>query len=265
MNYELRTNKAFTLIELVVAVAILAMVLSFAGVVFKVSIGAYRTAIANAEIMRKLRAITDQLNTDFKGVRKDCPIGVYGDHVVFFANGDFQSIGQHPYKKANGDIALKTVSGNIACIFYGQTANVGKPREKILARRQTILTADSTLQDPNAVGEHFNWPLYAWKGPEHPITHGEWMANPALDPTSEQDLVRYMAKGVDNFEVHFADWDDIERRFFWNDKYHGYVDPAHGPGTKALKFTFTLRDSKDIIKQGGKPGRRFTHIVYIGE
>ena len=47
MNYKLRTNKAFTLIELVVAIAILAMVLSFAGVIFKVSIGAYRTAIAN--------------------------------------------------------------------------------------------------------------------------------------------------------------------------------------------------------------------------
>jgi len=261
MNYELRTNKAFTLIELVVAVAILAMVLSFAGVVFKVSIGAYRTAIANAEIMRKLRAITDQLNTDFKGVRKDCPIGVYGNRVVFFANGDFQSIGQHEYKKANGDIALKTVAGNIACIFYGQTQNPGGPRERILARRQTILTADSTLLDPNALGEYFDWPLYRWKGPDHPVAHDKWIASPALDLNREQDLVRYMAKGVDNFSVYFADWDDIERRFFWNDKDHGYVDPAHGPGTKALKFTFTLHDSMGIIENG----RRFTHIVYIGD
>jgi len=250
-------RKAFTLIELVVAVAILAMVISFAGVIFKVSIGAYRIAIANAEIMRKLRAITDQLNTDFKGVRKDCPIGVYGDHVVFFANGDFQTIRQYTDSSGN----KKTVAGNIACIFYGQTKNTGKPREKILARRQTILTADSSLLEPNAVGEYFDWPLYRWKGPGHPVTHGQWMANPALDLTSEEDLVRYMAKGVDNFSVYFADWDDIERRFLWNDKYHGYVDPAHGPGTKALKFSFRLHDSKGIIENG----RRFTHIVYVGD
>ncbi len=62
MNYKLRTNKAFTLIELVVAIAILVMVISFAGVIFKVSINSHRTATASAEIMRKLRAITDQFN-----------------------------------------------------------------------------------------------------------------------------------------------------------------------------------------------------------
>ena len=60
MNYKLRTNKAFTLIELLVAIGILAVVMSFASVIFRVSIDAYRTAIANAEIMQKLRAITNQ-------------------------------------------------------------------------------------------------------------------------------------------------------------------------------------------------------------
>jgi len=69
-------RKAFTIIELLVAIGILAVVLSFANVIFKVSIGAYRTAIANAEIMQKLRAITNQLNTDFKGLRKDGEIFV---------------------------------------------------------------------------------------------------------------------------------------------------------------------------------------------
>ncbi|MBA7661929.1 hypothetical protein ES703_69949 [subsurface metagenome] len=50
-------KRAFTLIELVVAVAILAMVLGFASVIFRVSIEAYRTAGANTEIMQKLRAV----------------------------------------------------------------------------------------------------------------------------------------------------------------------------------------------------------------
>ena len=89
MNYETRNNRAFipsevnnsngtgkrfltgfTLIEILVAIGILAIVMSFSSVIFKVGIGAHRTAIANAEIMQKLRAITDQLNADFKGLLK---------------------------------------------------------------------------------------------------------------------------------------------------------------------------------------------------
>jgi hypothetical protein len=34
---------------------------------------------------------------------------------------------------------------------------------------------------------------------------------------------------------------------------------------KAIKFTFTLYDSKGIIKEGGRAGRIFTHIVYLRE
>src|SRR4030043_1814379 len=162
MNNKLRTYKAFTLIELLVAMGILAMVLSFASVIFRVCIDSHRTAIANAEIMQKLRAITDQLNDDFKAV-----IGTYrnrldfqtrnvnSDSIVFFANGDFQSVRQYEYLKPNGTNALKTVSGNVASIYYGQAAdpypNVdpntdpfkGEPKQKLLGRRQTILTSYS--------------------------------------------------------------------------------------------------------------------------
>jgi prepilin-type N-terminal cleavage/methylation domain-containing protein len=121
INNRQRTYKAFTLIELVVAVALFAMVFAFAGMIFKVSINAYRTAVANAEIIQKLRAITDQLNADFKGLRKDGEIFViwkaskldaaaaqYDDYrdcdndgyerfdrIMFFADGDFQSYGTY--------------------------------------------------------------------------------------------------------------------------------------------------------------------------
>ncbi|MHC4646661.1 MAG: type II secretion system protein, partial [Planctomycetota bacterium] len=64
-------KKGFTIIEVVVSIGILAVIVSFAGVVFKVSIESQRMAAANAEIMQKFRAITDQLNSDFKGLRKD--------------------------------------------------------------------------------------------------------------------------------------------------------------------------------------------------
>src|SRR4030042_120928 len=109
MNNKLRTYKAFTLIELLVAMGILAMVLSFASVIFRVCIDSHRTAIANAEIMQKLRAITNQLNDDFKGLQKDgylvlhCellnrkeyedlnPYDFRADRIYYFCTGDFQS------------------------------------------------------------------------------------------------------------------------------------------------------------------------------
>lgn len=163
MNYKLRNNKAFTLIELLVAIGILAIVMSFASVIFRVSIDAYRTAIANAEIMQKLRAITGQLNTDFKGLRKDGeiyvawvakPVPAAGykdndldgyerfDRIMFFADGDFQSYSINPM-----------IRGNVARISY-MVARKGILRaedqareDRILARTQHILTSDPALAD----------------------------------------------------------------------------------------------------------------------
>ena len=176
MNYESRTNKAFTLIELLVAIGILAVVMSFASVIFKVSIGAYRTAIANAEIMQKLRAITNQLNTDLKGLRKDGEIFVVWvaaqkpnanptdphsyerfDRIMFFADGDFQSYGANPI-----------IRGNTARICYmlakrgNFKAQVQDRTKRVLARSLHILTADPSLADfldPNSFSDA-QW--YEW-------------------------------------------------------------------------------------------------------
>jgi prepilin-type N-terminal cleavage/methylation domain-containing protein len=171
MNSKPRTGKAFTLIELVAAIAILAVIASFAGAVFKISIEAYRVAGANAEIMQKLRAITDQLNADFKGLRKDGEIFmvwtawpanpsfdaddvdgyVRSDRIMFFADGDFQT-----YHQRQGDIR-----GNVARISYMLASRRGenpgddpdpvplqKRQERMLARTQHILTADEKNAHP---------------------------------------------------------------------------------------------------------------------
>ena len=125
-------RKAFTLMELVVALAIMAVVLSFAGVIFRVSIDSHRLALANAEIMQKLRVITDQLDADFRSLRKDGEIFIVWaaehkrqadypqidpndkrslafdrfDRIMFFATGDFQTYGANPER------------GNVARICY---------------------------------------------------------------------------------------------------------------------------------------------------
>lgn len=177
-NYELRAYKAFTLVELLVAIGLLALVISFAGVIFRVSIDAYRTAMANTEIMQKLRAITEQLDTDFKGLRIDGEIfviwsanrvpagGGYDndldgyerfDRIMFFTDGDFQSYEGSPM-----------VRGNVARVAYtlgkrnGITAP-GQPRsERMLLRTQHILTEDPSLAvflDPNSASDQ---QLYLW-------------------------------------------------------------------------------------------------------
>ena len=178
MNYKLRTKKAFTLIELLVAIGILAIVMSFASVIFRVSINAQRTAIANVEIMQKLRAITNQLNSDFKGLRKDGeivvtwaarPVPAAGykdndldgyerfDRIMFFADGDFHSYRVNPM-----------VRGNVARVTYtlakrNGIAAPGQARaERMLVRTQHILTDDPALAaflDPSNVSDQ---QLYQW-------------------------------------------------------------------------------------------------------
>jgi prepilin-type N-terminal cleavage/methylation domain-containing protein len=291
-NNEQRTYKAFTLIELVVAVALLAMVFLFAGTIFKVCINSYRTAVANAEIIQKLRAITDQLNADFKGFRKDAPVVVAftatgsdpneirSDRILFFSDGDFQSTRQ--YDSGGSD---KTVVGNVARIYYGQsvnpdpnTKNTEDFREVILARKLQILTADDTLADtdpnvPNDFNEYTKKSLSEWKLVEIPSDLDElsgWIGRPDVhidldDPVRMENIMpAFMAKGVHNFKIQLMESIDPGGSIVWwptnqqirNDI--GYGGVGYPP---AFKFTFTLYDSKGVIKEG----RTFTHIVYLGE
>jgi prepilin-type N-terminal cleavage/methylation domain-containing protein len=286
MNNELQTKKGFTLVELLVAVGLLAMMIAFASLIFNVSIDSHRTAVANAEIMQKLRAITDQLNADFKGQiqRPHGKIGfgfgysdingeqvrVRSDGIMFFANGDFQSTNQ--YDSGGSD---KTVVGNVAAIFYGlaesPAGTVQKPREKILVRRQTIFTADPALDnfdlnsDPCEYCNTMSLAQLTAKQSTDPCVPqiGKLAERPELDPNNTSDLVMYMAKGVDNFTIQYVGSEDPDRDKDFN-KWRPEDSEVEGWPDKliptALKFTFTLYDSKGLLKDG----REFTHIVYLG-
>ncbi len=164
MKLTKRKNRAFTLIELLVAMGIFVIVISFSGQIFKVCIESHRIALANAEIMQKFRAITNQLDSDFRGLDKDGEIfvvwdanvlkennGLYisderFDRIMFFAQGDFQSYGKN------------IIRGNAARICYtlGKKGQVRpkqqKKSDRMLARTQHILTYDAKLPgiaDPN--------------------------------------------------------------------------------------------------------------------
>jgi len=276
-------KKAFTLVELVVAIAILAMMSGFAGVIFSVSVDSHRTALANAEIMHKLRAITDQLNRDFAGIRKDAPMAIQfrfdsarRDSIAFFATGDFQSIRQYWRNDSDG-LAQRTVRGNIASIYYG----LASEPNNILARKQKIFTSDPCLTD---------WPLMAdadeflrdslavWRVNVNDISFANWIAPPFINLDDlERDLPLYMIDGIDDFMIQIGIVEIIDSKtiikwlpesvddvfgFFYNiptgiEPNNWSDESLNWP--KALKFTFTLYDSKGIVKEG----RTFTHIVYI--
>jgi len=349
-------KKGFTLIELVVAVAILAMAISFTAMIFNISIETYRTAGAEAEIMQKFRAITDQLSSDFSGLCKDAPVLIWFeqdydpngynyrfDQIMFFANGDFQSTpidGSAP------------VTGNVARIHYAQAQSIDprdnlisypyylREEDRVLARRQHILTADSTLDlwpDPNntvdyAIDEYTNefyehdrLPLSQWKTIDRNIYRDTIVPacfdfRPEVDTYDPNTFHKLMCEGVGSFSIQWAYWNpdidpnDDELCWYPSDDPNGDYDsndshfanftdrnfgvffniagnkfsvqdtdsdwyPINDPAIeyktgiggnfrpdffpKAFKFTLRIYDSKGIIKEDGREGRTFTHIVYL--
>jgi hypothetical protein len=149
--------------ELVVALAIMALVLSFAGVIFRVSIDSHRLAVANAEIMQKLRVITDQLDADFRSLRKDAEIFVvwsprrkpgYGptdpdrfrseaferfDRIMFFTTGDFQAYGGKGERGNVARICYMLARGPSASTTEPTMPDMQEPHTRVLARTQHIL------------------------------------------------------------------------------------------------------------------------------
>lgn len=71
--------RGFTIIELLVAMGLFAAVIAAAGMIFNYSLESQRVAAATAEIMRTLRAITDQLDIDFQGLRTDGYLVLWSD------------------------------------------------------------------------------------------------------------------------------------------------------------------------------------------
>ncbi len=167
-------KKGFTLIELVVAIGILAMMLGFTSIIFKVSIKGSRIVGANAEIMQKLRAVTDQLDRDLRGLDKDAPLLIWFergssdiddlnrfDQIMFFFTGDFQSTqlyttnlsGNEPVEPDAEKEDDEYISGNAARIYYGQAQGNSAdevedtPSERILCRRRHIFTSDVDIEE----------------------------------------------------------------------------------------------------------------------
>ncbi|MFA5784636.1 MAG: prepilin-type N-terminal cleavage/methylation domain-containing protein, partial [Phycisphaerae bacterium] len=174
------SKNGFTLIEVITAVGLLAIIIAFSSVIFNFGIDAYRISAANAEIMQKARALTEQLNSDLQGLRKDAPLAIWFqqeannryDQLMFFADGDFTSMQLYdssgePVDINDIDRGGDYISGNLARIHYGHTEDANgidsstlDKQKRSIGRRCHILTNDPNL-DPwpnesdfgNSIGE----------------------------------------------------------------------------------------------------------------
>jgi hypothetical protein len=244
------------------------MVVVFSGTVFKTSITSYRVASAQAEIMQKFRAITDVLDNDFRGLRKDGYImiyltfynGVRSDRICFISTGDFQS-----WYNPN-------VRSNIARIYIGHdgTSIAAYPTNPNRWR----LAHDVNLMTFNMKGEDYNDVNFAWcqVHPTEIIAEVNAMMYPnppAINIAADSNTIRrLLCENVGQFKIELAyGTTDASGAIIWFSTIGGGVPFApviRWPASiwpKALKFIFTIYDSRGVFKDG----QTFTHIVYIGD
>ena len=282
IGQKMRKRKGFTLAELVTAIAILVMIVGFTTAIFKSSIGAYRTASANIEIMQKLRAITGQLNTDFEGLCKDGYLiiktsekarkeydsdseskTVCMDRIYFFTIGDFQSWDRYEYEHDK----FKYAKSNIARVFWGHSSEsltgvdaadrIVFLSECRLARNALLLTpkTDSTEAVPIDCS---NISFAQCKADLSNLEEPDDVLNNSVSLVDPNNFGSFVCEGVGEFRIEWTNGDfDTTGCIKWEPG--GRTWEPNNTKPKAIKFTFTLYDSKGILKEG----RRFSHIVYI--
>ncbi|MGA2915989.1 MAG: prepilin-type N-terminal cleavage/methylation domain-containing protein [Sedimentisphaerales bacterium] len=246
-------KKGFTIIELLVAMGLFAAVIAAAGMIFNYSIESQRTAAATAEIMRTLRAITDQIDIDFQSLRTDGYLILYSEQVgsdnydalYYFSTGDYQSW------------ADTSTRSNIARIFLGhsQSTYTGKILPGDLARDILLLVPGYTGTGNDVKNISFAECQAAITNLENPNTAFFTTGRP---PAGSTNIGSLFAQKVGSFRIEWTNGIS-GNRINWSSTAITCT-PTSSNWPKALKFTFTLYDSKRILKGG----RTFEHIVYIG-
>jgi len=247
-------RRGVTLPELMVAVAITVGMLLLTGMVFKSATDASGQSMAYQEILQQARAVMQQLDQDFRGLRPDLPMAIvfegydernypnWGDpdeidkvircdRIVFFANGDYQ-IQDH-------DNPIQTFSANVARIYYGQEADAvempesGSPDRRILFRRYKLLTANAapvwnyTTTNNAIINDYY---------PVEPFTLSYWKNLDFInfsDNTGTYPGLFY--ENEDMSLIRRPDYQDIQ-----DEIYNGRI------GTDALQAMYLLPDVTDF-------------------
>jgi type II secretory pathway pseudopilin PulG len=287
---NMRNKKGFTLAEAITAVGILVIVVLFASIIFRDSIEAYRLAGANAEIMQKLQTITTELDRDFGQIRKDGlleivvdtasgkvrnesknsvkKLDVRMDRIYYFTTGDFQSW----YGTGIRNNIARVYFGHDNYSLYPPSSNPIPLNKCRLARDVLLLTPEITttaiqngkLFDCNSVifGAFASDPCALALKKDLGILPNSVVTN-SIDPNNVRQI---MCENVGELKIEWTDGstDSANKSLIWYPLPDNLKNEAWWPVSttvwpKALKFTFTLYDSKEILKEG----RIFSHIVYL--
>ena len=273
---DMRNKKGFTLVEVVTAIGILVVVVVFTGIIFRSSIESYRIAGANAEIIQNLQTITTQLDRDFSQIRKDGllairfktnrrpessrigspPLTVHMDGIYYFTTGDFQSW---------FDAGTRS---NIARVYFGHDSNSLNPNINIplnqcrLARDVLLITPreGTPVLPSDCIDESY---VAFASDPNTVEDYNDLLTNSVLAgieavPPDSNTIRRLMCENVGELKIEWIDGNNAYsgNRLNWLSETNSHMHDW----PKAIKFTFTLYDSKGILKDGSK----FTHIVYLG-
>lgn len=147
----LSLSKGFTMIELIVSVAILTLMILGVGFVFKQSSTAVGIAEGNMEIQSALRAGSGVLRDDFRKIAKDgflCIVDATPDTpplLIFTAAGHYQSMTM-PGQERNAALLVYTLAKDQAVSDENGNAQVA-----LLSRRAHLLVAeaDAVFNLPN--------------------------------------------------------------------------------------------------------------------
>ena len=96
-NMNIRNKKAFTIVELLVAVGLLVAMMAASVVVFRVAIDAQLKATATGDYTRSITATTTKLQQDFSSIDINAPFAIWfdkngSDRIFFFATGQFEEV-----------------------------------------------------------------------------------------------------------------------------------------------------------------------------
>ncbi len=273
-----RSKKGFTLVEVVTAIGILVVVVVFTGIIFRSSIESYRIAGANAEIIQNLQTITTQLDRDFSQIRRDGLLAVRMvqesnrsvtqadkdkhitvpsvrmDRIYYFVTGDFQSW---------YDAGIRS---NIARIYFGHDSNslnLNIPLNQCRLARDVLLLAPGITTQDIVDRKLFDWNNISFvqfvSDPQRIEDCNNLLTYSVLAGTNSDNVRQLMCENVGELKIEWMNGiDSLTKMLIWSSNGETWGPSDIWP--KAIKFTFTLYDSKGILKSGST----FTHIVYLG-
>jgi len=273
-----RIYRAFTLIELITAIAVFVIVIGFSSVVFQTSIGSYRTSNALTEVSEKFGVICDLLDKEFDNFERSGRLVItdgtatgrrvfakkYGlddvadaemDSIYYYTTGEFQSL----YKPdAWSNSARIFIGHSLESIDESVPANILPLSECELVRDVKLFTPGLVVTLPEV------WPADCNSNGLAVIL--ESWDNYDIDNVINlvpADMAHYLCDNVSDFKIEWTDgnyalnavsgeWDLV-----WLNGSRTWDAGSNFP--KVLKFTVRLYDSKGILRSG----RLFSYIVRL--